>query len=306
MRMRKVTRKKIAEAIAAGFGQGHGDRYQPWMRLARGGFLPRSTHGIYLAPMLDRHQHIFSRIERRANAVGLWLGAIDSREQAAVWPFPCPHPLADHEDCGEKQLPPSPGTVEIAKVAGIIHPRYPATDITYIPTIDALLTYRKHNGSLGLTAVFSKSSSVVRESDFDFRTAELAEIVRRVCGELNARFVVWDELVIDKAFSDRLIEAVTDSALPPRLSADGIYLRFLEIARARLAQESIREILALSAEQLDISVTDATRLFAHAGWTQDLPIDLSKPYLTSEPAQIWDGSWRKKMQTAFFGDIHHE
>src|SRR5690348_10023239 len=75
-----MTRKKLAALISAGYGQGHFQRYKPWLRVTKRDYSPQSVVGHLPAVEFARAHHFRSIAERDTIHVVKWLGACDVRD----------------------------------------------------------------------------------------------------------------------------------------------------------------------------------------------------------------------------------
>lgn len=296
----KITRKKIRDWIEAGYGQGHGAHYKPWLRLGRGRFIPKSKHGWYLNPVTGAQETIFSDNERIAGIVGKWLGAIDSRVQFPCFPFAHPHPLEDAPGREVQPLPWSRGTVALAHDAGIDHPVFPGTDIYYVLTFDVLFTLPPR-ARPSLAAVAGKDTRQTRAPEPAWNVVENLELQRRYAADISAPFLVWDQLVCPDHLAVNLSSIYSSAVIPESLACRPYYPEFLQFALARIDHWPVGKILQAFATKSGLSVLDVTFLFDHAAWIQDIPIDLTQPTLRSRPAPLWDGKWIGDMRQAMFG-----
>ena len=138
--------KKIVEQIRLGFGQGHGEHYQPWMKIRRKNSTSKSNQIVAWMQPLGRVAHYFSRGEYKTALLLLWLGIEDLREQYPLWPIAHPHPLSGAEGSESMNFPWVRGLLDIAGEAGIDHGVEVGTDIPYTATIDLLATLRTRTG----------------------------------------------------------------------------------------------------------------------------------------------------------------
>lgn len=296
----RITRKRIREWIESGYGQGHGANYKPWLQLGRGRFIPKSMHGWHLNPVTGAQQTIFSDNELNASVVGMWLGAIDSRPQFPCFPFVHPHPLEDAPGREDRPLLWSKGTLALAQDAGIDHPVFPGTDIYYVLTFDVLFTLPPRERP-GVVAVAGKDTRQTRSDAPAWNLVENLELQRRYAADISAEFLIWDRLVCPPDFVNNLRSIYPSAVIPESLPCHPCYPEFLEFALARIESWSVRKILQTFATKSGLSVPDVTFLFDHAAWTQEIPVDLTKPALRSQPAPLWDGKWIAEMRQAMFG-----
>ena len=300
--MWKPTPKKVAELIRQGYGLGHGRDYLSWLRLKRGYFIPRSTHGHYICPETGRQMEIFSQGEREAMVFSRWLGARDVWEQKPIWPTAHANPLVGSPLIPtDLQLPSSSGTIQLAKIAGIRHPRYPGSDALWIVTTDLVAVFIDEFMKPSMIGIHVKPSSTTRAPEPDQRQAELAELERRGLMELGIRFIVWDEKVCPDQLSENLLRYFSDAYLPNSITAESRIEKFVDFAFTRLDHESIENILSAWSHQQRLTIEIAVRIFHHCAWTQKIPLDLSKPILHTRTCRLWDTTKRNSIRRAFLG-----
>lgn len=296
----KITHEKISDWILAGYGQGHGAEYISWLQLGRGRFIPKSRHGWYIDPTTGAQQTIFSDNERNAGIAGIWLGASEGRFQFPCFTFQHPHPLDDAPGREAKPLPWSIGTVELADEANIYHPIFPGTDIHYIPTFDILFTLPPRE-SPRLAGLAGKDAGQTRSNTPDWNTLKNLELQRRYAADIGAEFRTWDQLVCPPELIKNLCSVYPSAVLPVLLPCSQHYPDFLQFASAKIDYWPVRKILQEFARQSGLAVPDVTFLFDHAAWTQEIPVDLTKPVMRSSLAPLWNGQWMKEMRHAMFG-----
>lgn len=296
----KITPTLIATLIAQGYGQGHGARYKPWLRLGRGKFIPKSLHGWYINLETGAQDEVFSDIERGIGLCGWWLGAIDARYQFPLWTFPHPSPLEDFPGRDPTTLPWSKGTVRLAAEHGIEHPRCVGSDIEYIQTLDTAFTIPPRNQP-GFVGVAAKPSGKVRIPEPDFGVVDSLGLQELYVQDIGGRFRIVDERFCSPELSKNLRAVYASSVLPAALLKASLYQRFLEYASTTIAEVPTNRVLQAFAKRTGISVPDATTLLDHAAWKQDIPVDLSRPCMRAEPCSLWSGDVVKTMRQELFG-----
>lgn len=296
----KITRAMISTRIAQGFGQGHGAHYKEWLGLGRGKFIPKSLHGWYINLETGKQDEVFSDIERAVGLCGRWLGAVDVRFQFPIWTFPHPSRLEDWPGRDPITLPWSMGSVKLAAEHDMEHPRYVGTDIDFIQTLDVAFTVppRRQPGLVGTAA---KPSGKVRVPEPDFRVADLLRLQEIYMQSIGGEFRLVDETFCPPELLKNLAAAYASSVLPDALQRASLYERFLDFVRTAIAEVPTNLLLQAFARRTNISVPDATTLIDHAAWRQDIPIDLSRPCIRTEPCVLWSGEVVRAMRQELFG-----
>jgi hypothetical protein len=149
--MRNLTPERIISRYKAGYGQGDGLSYRPWL-----GVNDVPSHGV-TTHLMGRKTHrmhvVFSNLERHALLVAQWLDdVVDLREQYPLWPLD--------------------ETIAIAEDLGVRHPTHPKGDLVLMTT-DILLTRSRTAGTL-LEPITVKPESELRND----RVLEKLEIER--------------------------------------------------------------------------------------------------------------------------------
>jgi hypothetical protein len=120
----KWTEKKIAERQKAGYGEGSGSAYNPWLEVFDLSSTGRSRR--VWSSKTGRAHHLFSDVEHDIFIAAEWSrSVIDIREQ---------YPL-------DREI-----TQTIAHDLKIRHPHYPGTQVPTVMTVDFLLTVRTADG----------------------------------------------------------------------------------------------------------------------------------------------------------------
>jgi len=277
----RMTWDKLYALIKAGYGQGHGLAYKPWLRVTKRDYSPSSTVGHLPKP--GGHSHHFRATGEEHLIVLLqWLGAYDVRDNYPAWPWSHEHPL-----CGLPGIPSRilRGLLEVASDAGIDHGVYAGTDIPYVATIDILTTWRSGPNEWNVIAHDCKPREIAYEPNPLSRPKERIELLRLYCAESG----IQRNLAHPEAIPRELW--VNLDALHPRIRPE-------ELGRVRASPEY--EIIVDACTRMgycappyDIvsSIEETAALpkgslmpfFRLAIWTQDIDHDLSLPLETWHP-----------------------
>lgn len=273
----RMTIKKLASLIKAGYGQGHFHRYKPWLRVTKRDYSPCSNVGHLPAASLARAHHYRSRAERTTIQLAKWLGAVDVREAFPVWPWPHRHPgdgLAGFENA-----PNQPGLLSIAKSAGIDHGTYGGTAIPYVATIDVMTTWRMHHGGFRLVALENKPEEIALDPDPLLRAKERLELTRRYCKQANITRVLVHAEKLPKELVDNLdpIEPINTSRAQVAMRESQAYQAMIELLSIKGYTEAPTDLLHALASKLSMPIESLWPMFDLALWRQDLDHDLTKP-----------------------------
>lgn len=297
-RSNRISFKKLYRHIELGYGQGHGSRYQPWLRIRRRNTSPTSNQVVAWLPPLGREAHFFSRGEYHTALFLLWLQVQDVREQYPLWPVAHPHPLSGAENVDESKLPWSKGLLSMAREAGIEHGTEVGSRQPYIATMDFAVTVQLQ----GEAKLFTFSSKPISDpsDEVKWRTLERLELERRYAAEIGAK------------------HAISTSALVPIRAAghlewwlDGASLRghekwlskvpaFAENMERQSESLSMAEAVRETARTLSLPLDIAWLLFKHCAWTQKIDIDPTLPLLTTYPIQPGGRALRSSMRRQLF------
>lgn len=300
MRLPRILKlKKIVEQIRLGFGQGHGEHYQPWMKIRRKNSTSKSNQVVAWMQPLGRVAHYFSRGEYKTALMILWLGVEDLREQYPLWPIVHPHPLKGAEGAESMNLPWVCGLLDIASEAVIDHGVEVGTDIPYTATIDLLATLRTRTGLklIGISCKpYSSSDAPIRP-----RSLERLELEKRYFESIGEKYWVANSALVSNQMAGQLEIWMESSVLN---GATDLYLHSFRFA-AFLEEHprlSIAEAVVQAAEVNGIDEADAWQLFRYCAWFQLFDIDPTKPLLTSHPIPRGGRALRAKLRAAIFGE----
>lgn len=296
-----MTWPKLYELIKAGYGQGHGLAYKPWLRVTKGDYSPNSTIGHLPKP--ECHSNNFRSIgERDLTIVLQWIGAHDTRDNYPIWPWPHEHPL-----CGLPgvQCQILRGLLEIARDSGIDHGTYPGTDLPYVASIDILSTWRTATNEWQLIAHDCKPREVAYAPDPLNRTKERLELLRRYCVEAD----ILHQLAHPEELPSELV--LNLDSLHPRITA-----ATLDRVRVSPEYEIVVEACTrmgydappydiLSSLEMGAALANGSlmSMFRLAVWTQDIDHDLSLPFETWHPLVRGGRQLKENLKRQWCGEL---
>ena len=182
---RTYTQRKIqaiSKAIQAGYGQGRGDSYQPWIRIRRNFSSPCSYQVFDSVALHTRTHHFLSALEFQTALLISYLGASELRECLPLWPYDHPHPDSGISEKADIQLDPATGLLAIAKRAGIDHGFFVGTTVLYVASLDLMFRVRQGQ-TWRLVGISCKPKDIVKKSK---RAQERIELDRLYCAAIGA------------------------------------------------------------------------------------------------------------------------
>nr|WP_315228001.1 hypothetical protein [uncultured Albidiferax sp.] len=275
--------KKLTELIKAGYGQGHFQRYKPWLRVTKRDYSPNSNVGHLPAPTVGRAHHYRSRAERDTILLVKWLGAIDVRDAYPVWPWGHPHP-GDGLG-GFTNSPYQPGLLTVAKAAGIDHGRFPGTKLPYVATIDIMSTWRRVDGTLELIAFENKPEAIAYAPDPLLRPKERLELTQRYCASAQIKRILVHaekfprELIVNLD----LIEPTWPLTAQEASRNSSAYRRLIDLLSIHGYTKSPFELIVSQASDTGIPISLLWTWFYLALWYQDVDHDIRAPLKTWMP-----------------------
>lgn len=298
----KMTREKLTALVAAGYGQGHFQRYKPWLRVTKRDYSPSSVVGHLPGATLGRLHHFRSIAERRTIQLCKWLGAVDVREQLPLWPWEHPHHgvgLPGYDTVGR-----APALLDLAKDAGIDHGRFVGTDIPYVATLDMLTTWQVNQDEFVLLAIDNKPDEIVYAPSVLAREKERLELTRRY-----KRIVSTSYRIVDAAKLPSELMANLDM-LEPQLNLQqqaavlesALYRKMVDAMLVSAYEISAEVALQRLVRQHSSSTKEVHALFHLALWRQDLDHDLALPLKMNEPLRIGGRARKAAMKVQWVGE----
>jgi hypothetical protein len=256
-----LTERQIAALVAEGRGQGEGENYRPWIRVARGELSSKGRSRRLKGITTGRIHHLLSDLEYYFFLIADFsFRVLDIREQYPLFP---------------RRL-----VLELAEVLGIRHPVYPKTGVPFVFTTDFVLTL--NSVETPHIAVSMKYLSSFAEDPGVFDRLELE---RRVWLLRHAPFWLVSEQDIPMQLVKNLDWLRQGAILPVRLQH--LLPVFIEHVLKRSSDgELMRDYFDCLAPSLGVDSGDATHIFKHCVWTHQLKIDLEARLLPTEPLPI--------------------
>lgn len=269
------TQKKLSSvirAIHAGYGQGRGDAFKPWIRIRRNFSSPTSHQVFDSVGIHTRNHHFLSALEFHTALLVSYLGASELRECLALWPYEHPHPDSGLDDDDERRLDAVTGLIEIARHAGIDHGCYVGTTVPYIASID--LMFRMRLGHMWrLVGISCKPKDIARQSA---RAQERIELDRLYCASVGAHHMHEDgtsldlELIRQVAWMRPLVSDLRTHRGTNRLA--DFRARFDEYATERCISDSV----IAAGRRTGLNTHEAYMFFRLGVWLHLIDVDLSK------------------------------
>lgn len=275
----KPTWDRIERMIESGDGSGFGHDYQPWIKIKWWNPSPISFQFFRPIPPFKRSYHFLSKQEYKLGLLFLWAGC-EIREQFPIWPWEHSHPETGRNIAFDRYLPPSIGTIDLCKEAGIEHGNFVGTKIPYVWTMDFCLHLPwVSQPAKTTTFVSAKPDSQTNPKLVNYfgRTMEKLEIERRYCLALGNNYFVGDH----KAFSPELMKnldaIISCSFIPSSHRAYKIKQQFLDRHGHRLQKEHLGFSFEVLQKDFGCNNLIAGLIQNNMCWNQNLDIDLSKP-----------------------------
>lgn len=297
------TRRKLVQvsrAIRAGYGQGRGDAYLPWMQIRKNSSSPTSHQVFDSVGLQARNHHFLSELEFHTALLISYLGAAELRECLPLWPFEHPHPDTGLDDDLDLRFDQVPGLLEIAKDAGIKHGNFVGTTLPYIASID--LMFRVWQGrKWRLLGISCKPKDITEQST---RAQERIELDRLYCTAVGAHHHHED----GSSFSTELIRQLI--GFRPAVSflrahrrtnrLQDFVCKFNDYANDRFVSDA-----ALAAgRDVRLDRDDAFAFFRLGVWLHLIDIDLTQPVQMRKPIKPGGASVIQALTSRYWGVRH--
>lgn len=298
----KMTWNKLAALIKAGFGQGHFQRYKPWLRVTKRDYSPVSNVGHLPNSTYCRQHHYRARAERATIQVLRWLGAADIRDAFPAWPWPHRHPGFGLP--GFEHSPKLPGLLSIADAAHILHGYYPGSSVPYVATLDILTTWRTRAGAYQLKAFECKPEEIATAQDPLARPKERLELTRRYCLAANIPrgLIHAEHLPSELIVNLDMLEPQLSNRQQAVLLASRIYQDVLEGLQTTGCGKSPNELAATLHTRFGYSQQALQAAMHMAIWRQDVDHDLTQPFQPWQPLIPGGRAVKHQLQTEWLGD----
>lgn len=295
--------KKLERRILDGRGQGHGDRYLPWLWIRRKNTSAKGNQVAGAMPGYRRSAHFLARVEWYFGLLCLYLGARDVREQFPLWPMAHVHPLDELFRLTGKVMPLTTGLLEIARQAGIEHGSevgFPG--VPYVASIDLAVTLAVGR-NVRLVGVSLKPLAEVREAEPTDRMLERLELERRYFNASGDRYVIADQTMLGRYTGANLEAFSAASQLPSELSCPRLISDYSERLAEVAMQSTISEGISQVGAAMHLTPFNSNLLWRNAVWTRRIPIDLTLPIELGRPLAMDNGVMARAMATELFGEV---
>lgn len=295
--------KSLCARMRDGRGQGHGDRYQPWLWIRRKNTSSKGNQVTDSLPGYRRASHFLARVEWHVGLLCLYLGARDVREQFPLWPVAHPHPLNDLFLMSGLVRPQHRGLLDIAREAGIEHgSEVGFPDVPYVATLDLAVTLAVGQ-AVRLVGVSLKPLGDVLEAEPLDRMLERLELERRYFAESGDRYVIADQSLLGRYTGGNLETFSAAQQLPAHLSCltlvNDFSAHLVEVAKQATISEAINHV----GGEMRLASFDANLLWRHAVWTRRVGVDITKPIELGRPLVCDNGIMAHALATALFGEV---
>lgn len=273
----KITTDYIEKLIQDGHGQGHGKNYKPWLEIKRWNPSSVSTQCVGgLPPFYRRRGTFMSRNEWHVGLVLSWL-VTEVREQYPIWPWAHPHPLYGLSEEQDLELPISAGMLEICDDTGIKHGVFPSTNITYIWTLDFVLTlYINDEYRCAVCSIKPVKDERYIYPDPTDRVMEKLEAERRYCQQLGIPYSITGGDRFSLTLISNLEVFRAAAVLPVTDLRYAILQKFLDQHGDMAGEHPIDEWVGWMCADSGATFHQAIFVVHHILWKQLVDIDISK------------------------------
>lgn len=278
-----MTFEKLYALIEAGHGQGHFQRYKPWLRVTKRDLSPNSVIGHLPAPTLGRTHHYRSIAEKETIHIAKWLGAIDVRDQFPAWPWMHQHPgvgLPGFDGTSKLR-----GLISISKEAGVEHGNYIGTKIPYVATIDILTTWISPDKKHYLIALQNKPEKISKSPEPNTRPKQRLEIIRRYCieSDITHRIIHAEKFPRELPVNLEFLEPNLRTQEIQSIANSHLYKRVLHELKINGYSDPPQKIINYVASRNKSQLNILFKLLHLALWRTDIDHDLTLPYRPCDP-----------------------
>lgn len=291
----------VSRAIHAGYGQGRGDAFKPWIRIRRNFSSPTSHQVFGSVGLHTRNHHFLSELEFHTALLVSYLGASELRECLALWPYEHPHPDSGLDDDEDRRLDTVTGLIEIARHAGIDHGCFVGTTVPYIASID--LMFRMRLGRIWrLIGISCKPKDITEQST---RAQERIELDRLYCESVGAHHMHEDgaafdlELIRQVTWMRPLVSDLRAHQRTSRLT--DFCARFDEYASERCVSDAT----IAAGRRTGLNKVDAYMFFRLGVWLHLIDVDLSQRVQMRKQIKRGNARVLQSLKSRYLG-AHHD
>lgn len=300
----RITVDLLRRWIEAGYGQGHGDNYRPFIQIKRWNASPVSTQTAGSVPPLTRRGAFLSFSEWELALLMSWVGVADVREQYPVWPWSHHHPLFGIDECLDHKLPIVRGMQAVCDDAGIDLGTFPGTRVPYIWTLDQVLTVPNQKGDHPTCTIVSVKpiNDHLLDPDPLARVMEKLEVERRFAEEIGATYFVADHEQFGETLREQLVWLSTSAALRPNDPRNRLLQSFLDDHGDSASDYPPSEWVRRIQSDNRASHADAWYVVHHILWNQHIDCDLRKTIRLDRLIPTGGQQYRLAMQAQLRGE----
>lgn len=278
-----MTLNRLLRLILQGFGQGRGENYKPWIAVTRGLSAPVSNIGVFHVPIQARPLHLLSRLERGAGNVAAWLGANEAREQFPLFPWNWTHPLAGLHPARDCLLPSAPALLTIGEEAGIDIGRFVGSErVPFVATTDLVLRFGEAPNDR-LVFWSCKPRGILDDVKSGPQAKRRIELERRYAKKVGAFHAVFDGTQVGKTLVTQL-DWLAPRHEEYRSDVERSHRRRFAEAFNRLdAGRTTEDLVATTAQELELDIKGAQRIFRACAWEGSIDADLTHPIVMTRP-----------------------
>lgn len=299
--MAVVTWRVLDDRIHAGRGQGHGDKYLPWLWIHRKNVSGRGNQVVDPLPGHRRPSHFLAQIEWHVGLLCMYLGALDVREQFPLWPQPHPHPLADYAP-SQQRWNHCRGLIAISQELGVDHGREIGSDAPYIATIDIAATIKRAKG-YGIAGVALKPHELILSSEPTDRINERLAMERVCMTDYGATHKVVDRSLLGHSTGGNLELLSSGARLPEQLQDKAMLSEFKERFVDAATIASISKGIDRAGAALGLSATDANLVWRHLTWHRHVELDITLPLQMGMPLSLGGRQIADALSRELFGEV---
>lgn len=284
---------RVSSAIRSGAGQGHGESYQPWLRIRRNFSSPVSYQVFKSVSIHKRNHHFLSELEFHTALISAYLGAKGLRECLPMWPIEHPHP-AKH--LNGSQYGTAPGLFDIAKELGIDHGSFVGTTVPYIGSVDLMLNWETTASSLA--GISCKPGPIVATS---VRAQERIALDRAYCKAIGAHHhhETGDSINLQLVRNLSWLHPLpTETALYEESQQ---FADYVCVYNECSSERPIRDAVGAAARAASVLDDDPYRFWRLGIWKQKIDIDLTQRVHTPNMMHRANHTLLADLRKKFFG-----
>jgi len=296
-----VTWGVLDERLDAGRGYGHGDAYRPWLWVHRKNTPGQGNQVVDPLPGYRRASHFMAQVEWHVALLCVYLRALDVREQFPLWPFPHPHPLADHPETQQHRPRQCPGLIKIANKLGVDHGLEVGSDVPYVASLDLLVTLKRKKG-MGLAGIALKPHELILSSESKVRVIERLQMEKVCMDHYAATHVVVDRGLIGDHTGGNMEFFSSGARVPSALQLESLQTDFKSVFIEAASETSISEGINRASRSTRLDPLSANLLWRHLTWRRQIEVDITAPLEMGQPLRCGGQAIARALAVELFGE----